>query len=90
VRAFGAFANLDRVKEHALETIDPSDWVTSSGWVGFCKHICPDLLVGGGRIALDDEACGLSGGFRQHGAEADFDKIGEDVCHALRADDIVG
>jgi hypothetical protein len=34
-----------------------------------------NLLVGGDHIALDDEAGGWSGGFRQHGAEADVDGL---------------
>jgi hypothetical protein len=37
--AFDAFADLDRVGEHALNTIDPRDQVARSGWVGFCQQI---------------------------------------------------
>jgi hypothetical protein len=44
---FDAFADLDRVKEHALNMIDPHDQVARSGWVGLCQQICPDPLVGG-------------------------------------------
>jgi Fe-S oxidoreductase len=68
---FDAFTDFDHVVEHALDTIDPSDQVTRSGWVGFHQQICLDLLVGGEGVALDDEACGWSGGFRWHQAEAD-------------------
>jgi hypothetical protein len=35
VRAFDAFADLDHVGVHAINTIDPSDQVARSGWVGF-------------------------------------------------------
>jgi hypothetical protein len=52
--------------------IDPRDQVARSGWVGFRQQICPDLLIGGDRVALDDEADGWSSGFCRHGAEADF------------------
>jgi hypothetical protein len=89
-RAVGAFADLDRVGEHVFDAIKPRDQVARSGWVGFHQHICPDLLVGGDRIALDDEATGWSGGFRRHRAEADVDGVGKDVRHALRKDDTVG
>jgi hypothetical protein len=65
-RAFDAFADLDCVREHALDTIDPSDQVARSGWVGFLHQICSDLLVSGDRVALDDEACGWTGGCRRH------------------------
>jgi hypothetical protein len=37
--AFDAFADLDRVGEHALNTIDPRDQVARRGWVGFCQQI---------------------------------------------------
>jgi hypothetical protein len=57
-RAFDAFANLDRVGEHAFHTIKPRDQVARSGWVGFCQQICSDLLIGSDRVALDDEASG--------------------------------
>jgi hypothetical protein len=73
------FADLDPVGEHALDAIDPRDQVARSGCMGLHQQICPDLLVGGDRIALDDEASGWSGRFRRHGAEADVDGIGEDV-----------
>jgi hypothetical protein len=63
---FDAFADFDCVEEDALDTIDPSDQVSRSGWVGFRQQICPDLLVGGDRVALDDEAGGWSGGFHRH------------------------
>jgi hypothetical protein len=54
-----------------------------SGWVGFRQQSCSDLLVGGDRVALDDEASGSSVGFRRHRVEADVDGVGEDVRHAL-------
>jgi hypothetical protein len=57
--------------------------------VGFRQQICSELLVGGDRIAFDDEAGSWSGGFRRHLAKADVDGIGEDVHHALREDDSV-
>jgi hypothetical protein len=41
--------------------IDPSDQVARSGWVGFRQQIYPDLLVGGDRVALDDEAVDFTG-----------------------------
>jgi hypothetical protein len=44
VRAFDAFTDFDCVGEHALDTIDPGDQVTRSGWVGFCQQICSDML----------------------------------------------
>jgi hypothetical protein len=31
---FDTFADFDRVGEHAFDTIDPSDQVARSGWVG--------------------------------------------------------
>jgi hypothetical protein len=34
VRALDAFADFDRVREHALDTIGPNNQVTRSGWVG--------------------------------------------------------
>jgi hypothetical protein len=34
MRALDAFADFDYVGEHALDTIDPSDQVTRSGWLG--------------------------------------------------------
>jgi hypothetical protein len=60
------FADLDLVGEHAFDTIDPCDQVSRSEWVGFRQQICPDLLVGGDRVALDDKAGGWSGGFCRH------------------------
>jgi hypothetical protein len=63
---FDVFADLDHVGEHAFDTIDPRDQVSRSGWVGFRQQICPDLLVGGDRVALDDKAGGWSGGFCRH------------------------
>jgi hypothetical protein len=57
---FDALADFDCVREHALDTIDPSDQVARSGWVGFCQHIYFDLLISGDHVALDDEACGRS------------------------------
>jgi hypothetical protein len=60
------FADLDHVGEHAFDTIDPRDQVSRSGWVGFRQQICPDPLVGGDRVALDDKAGGWSGGFCRH------------------------
>jgi hypothetical protein len=77
------FANFDYVREHALDTIDPSIHVARSGCVGFCQQICLDMLVGGDRVALNDEADGCSSGFHRHQAEVDVDRIGEDVRHAL-------
>jgi hypothetical protein len=41
--------------------MDPSDQVARSGWVGFCQQICFDLLVGGDRVAFNDEAGGVVG-----------------------------
>jgi hypothetical protein len=35
VRALSAFADLDHVREHVFEAIEPRDQVTRSGWVGF-------------------------------------------------------
>jgi hypothetical protein len=35
MRALSAFANLDRVGEHAFDAIKPRDQVARSGWVGF-------------------------------------------------------
>jgi hypothetical protein len=46
--------------------------------------------VGGDRIAPNEVASDWSGGFCRHRAEADVYRIGEDVCHALREDDVVG
>jgi hypothetical protein len=45
-RAFDVFTDLDRVGEHALNTIKSPDQVGRSGWVGFHQQICPDLLIG--------------------------------------------
>jgi hypothetical protein len=59
---FDALADFDCVREHALDTIDPSDQVARSGWVGFCQQIYFDLLIGGDRVALDDKACDRSSG----------------------------
>jgi hypothetical protein len=78
------------VREHALDTINPGNQVARSGWVGLLRQIYFDLLVGGDRVALDDEAGGWSGGCRQHRAKADVDGVGEDVRHALREDDVIG
>jgi hypothetical protein len=36
-------------------------------------------LVGGDRVAFDDEADSWSGGCRRHRAKADVDGVGEDV-----------
>jgi hypothetical protein len=69
--------------------IDSRDQVVRSGWVGFRQQICSDLLVGGDHIALNDEAGSWSDGFLQHGAEANVDGIGNDVCHAPWEDDVV-
>jgi hypothetical protein len=33
--AFNALTDFDRVREHALDTMNPSDQVARSGWVGF-------------------------------------------------------
>jgi hypothetical protein len=90
VRALDAFANLDRVREHTFNAIKPRNQVTRSGWVGFRQQIYSDLLVGSDSVALDDKASGWSGGLRRHRAEADVDRDGEDVRHALREDDAVG
>jgi hypothetical protein len=83
-------ADFDCVREHALDTIDPSDQVSRSGWVGLRQQICPDLLVMGDCVALDDKASGWSSGSLWHRAKADVDGVGEDVRHALREDDVVG
>jgi hypothetical protein len=45
--------------------------------VGFRQHICPNLLVGGYRIAFYDEEGGWSGGFHRNQVEADVDEIGK-------------
>jgi hypothetical protein len=37
VRALDAFADLDRVREHAFNTIQSRDQVARSGWVGFLQ-----------------------------------------------------
>jgi hypothetical protein len=55
--------------------------------VGFLQQIGFDLLVGADRSALNDEACGWKYGFRRHRTEADVDRVGEDVRHALGEDD---
>jgi hypothetical protein len=55
-RALDVFADLDRVGDHAFNTIESRDQVARSGWVGFLQQICPNLLVGGDCVALDDEA----------------------------------
>jgi hypothetical protein len=62
VRVFDVLIDFDCVREHALDTIEPGDQVARSGWVGFLRQICFDLLVGGDRIAFDDEAGCWSGG----------------------------
>jgi hypothetical protein len=51
--------------------------------VGFLQQTCFVLLVGGDRIAFDDEAGGWSGGSFRHRAKEDVDVVGEEVCHAL-------
>jgi hypothetical protein len=53
---FDAFAELDCVGEHVINKIGPRDQVGRSGWVGFRQQILPDLLVGGDRVAFNDEA----------------------------------
>jgi hypothetical protein len=35
-RALSAFADLNLVREHAFDAIEPRDQVARSGWVGFC------------------------------------------------------
>jgi hypothetical protein len=86
VTGFPEFPN-NRVREHAFDMIKPRDQITRSGFVGFRQQICSDLLVGSDRFSLDDEASGWSGGFCRHRAEADVDRVGEDVHHALHEDD---
>jgi hypothetical protein len=44
VRALDAFADLDRVREHTLDAIEPRDQVARSELVGFCQQIGFDLL----------------------------------------------
>jgi hypothetical protein len=90
VRAFDALTDLDHVREHVFDMIESRDQVARSGWVGFRLQICPDLIVGGDRIALVDETSGWSDGFRRHGAKTDVDGVGEDVRCALQEDDTVG
>jgi hypothetical protein len=46
-------------------------------------------LVGGDRVAFDDEAGGWSGGFCRHRAKVNVNRIGEDIRHALREDDAI-
>jgi hypothetical protein len=87
-RALGAFTDLDCIEEHVFDVMEPHNQVVRSGWVGLRQQIGPNLLVGGDRIALDDEASGWSGGFRRHRAKADVDRIGEEVRHALGEDDV--
>jgi hypothetical protein len=87
---FDALTDLDRVRKHVFDTIEPRDQVARCGWAGFLQYIGFDLLVGGDRVAFDDEASGWSGGFRRHRAEADVDEVSEDVRHALREDDAIG
>jgi hypothetical protein len=53
-----ALTDFECVREHVLDTIDSSDQVARSGWVGLLRQICFDLLVGGDRIAFNDEAGG--------------------------------
>jgi hypothetical protein len=43
-RALDAFADLDRVREHTLDVIEPHDQVARSELVGFCQQIGFDLL----------------------------------------------
>jgi hypothetical protein len=57
---FDALTDFDCVREHSLDMIDPGDQVARSGWVGFCRQIFFDLLVGGDHVAFDDEAGGWS------------------------------
>jgi hypothetical protein len=90
VSALDALTDFDCVEEHILDTIDPGDQVARSGWVGFYQQIYFDLLVGGDRVAFDDEASGWSGGSCRHRAKANVDGVGEEVRHALREDDAVG
>jgi hypothetical protein len=66
-RVFDAVTNFDCVREHVLDTIDLGDQVArSGGWVGLLRQISCDLLVGGDRVAFDDEAGGWSGECRRH------------------------
>jgi hypothetical protein len=58
VRMLDALTDFECVREHVLDTIDSSDQVARSGWVGLLRQICFDLLVGGDRIAFNDEAGG--------------------------------
>jgi hypothetical protein len=51
--------------------------------VGLLQQICFDLLVGGDRVALNDEAGGWNSGCHRHRAKADVDGVGEKVRHAL-------
>jgi hypothetical protein len=39
VRAFDAFADLDRDGEHAFDTIEPRDQVARSGWVSASRFV---------------------------------------------------
>jgi hypothetical protein len=66
VRTLDALTDFDCIGDHIPDTINPSDQVARSGWVGFLQQIHFDLLVGGDRVASDDEAGGWSGGSRRH------------------------
>jgi hypothetical protein len=88
MRVRGALTDHDCVGEHVFNAIEPHDLVTRCGWVGFRQQIRVDLLVGGDRVALDDEVSGRSDGFCRYRAEADVDGIGEEVRHALGEDDV--
>jgi hypothetical protein len=89
-RTLGALTDFDCIGDHIPDTIDPSDQVAWSEWVGFLRQICFDLLVGGDRIAFDDEARGWSSGCCRHRAKVDDNGVGEEFRHALREDDDVG
>jgi hypothetical protein len=54
-KAFDVLTDFDCVRGHALDMIDQ---VARSGWVGFCRQIHFNLLVGGDRVAFDDETDG--------------------------------
>jgi hypothetical protein len=62
----GVLMDFDCIGDHIPDTIDPSGQVTRSGWVGFLRQICFDLLVGGDCVAFDDKEGGWSGGCRRH------------------------
>jgi hypothetical protein len=54
----GVLTDFDCIGDHIPNTIDPSDQVARSGWVGFLQQICFDLLIGGDRVAFDDKVDG--------------------------------